>query len=127
MLLQQANLITIKPGVGVNATPQDVINNPKQLKFVELDAAELPRALDSVTLAAINTNYASAAKLSLSKDALIVESTKSPYMNLIVVQASRLHEQKLLDLVRAYQSQPVLDEAKQLFGDSAIPGWTATH
>ena len=127
LLLQQANLITIKPGVGVNATPQDVINNPKQLKFVELDAAELPRALDSVTLAAINTNYASAAKLSLSKDALIVESTKSPYMNLIVVQASRLHEQKLLDLVRAYQSQPVLDEAKQLFGDSAIPGWTATH
>lgn len=127
LLLQQAGLIKIKNGVGVNATPVDVINNPLQLKFVELDAAELPRALNSVTLAAINTNYASAAKLSVNKDALIHESANSPYMNLIVVDASRQHEQKLLELVKAYQSQPVLDEAKKLFGDTAIPGWTVTQ
>lgn len=123
LLLQQAGLIKIKNSADVNATPIDVINNPLQLKFVELDAAELPRALNSVTLAAINTNYAGAAKLSVSKDALIHEFAGSPYMNLIVVDASRQHEQKLLELVKAYQSQPVLNEAKKLFGDAAIPGW----
>lgn len=123
LLLQQAGLIKMKDAADVNATPVDVVSNPKQLKFVELDAAELPRALYSVTLAAINTTYASVAKLSPTKDALIRESIDSPYVNLIVVQASRQHEQKLQELVKAYQSQPVIDEAKKLFGDSAVPGW----
>lgn len=123
LLLQKSGLIKLKKGVGVNATPIDIVSNPKQLQFIELDAAELPRSLDAVTLAAINTTYAVAAHLSPMKDALIHEKSDSPFVNLIVVKRANQHKKQLKELVKAYQSQPVIDEAKKLFGDSAIPGW----
>jgi len=123
LLLQKAGLIKLKSGVGVSATPVDIISNPKNLQFVELDAAELPRSLSDVTLAAINTTYAVPAHLSLTKDALIHESAHSPFVNLIVVKTVNKNSKKLCELVEAFQSKPVRDEAKKLFGDAAIAGW----
>lgn len=124
LLLQKANLIKLKSDDGVNATTADIISNPKKLQFVELDAAQLPRSLQDVTLAVINTTYAGEINLSPMKDALIHESTQSPYVNLIVVQADRKGDKKLQELVKAFQSQPVKNKAKQLFGDGAIAGWS---
>lgn len=126
LLLQQAHLIKINPKAGVNATPLDIISNPKHLSFIELDAAQLPRVLQDATLVAINTNYAKPAGLSPMKDALIHETADSPYVNLIVVRKDDIHNKKLLDLVKAFQSESVLQKAKQLFGDGAVPGWKAS-
>ena len=123
MLLQKAGLITLKPQITINATPQDVVDNPKKLKLVALDAAQLPRVLNDVTIAAINTNYAVPAGLSPSK-ALFLEGTDSPYMNIIVVRVADKNEKKIKELVRAYQSAPVLEQAKKIFGDAAIAGFT---
>lgn len=122
LLLQKAGLIELKPGVDVNASLQDIVKNPKHLKIVELDAAELPRSLSDLSLAAINTTFVIPAGLS-PKQALLLESTDSPYTNLIVVRAADRDLPKVKELVKAYQSKEVAAEAKKLFGDSAIPAW----
>ncbi len=124
LLLQKANLITLKPNVTINATTQDIATNPEHLKIVSLDAAELPRTLSDVTLAAINTNYAVPAGLSPTKDALFVEGADSPYMNIIVARTADAHEKKIVELVEAYHSQAVINEAKLLFNGTAIAGFS---
>lgn len=123
LLLQKAGLITLKPKATINATTHDIASNPNHYQVVSLDAAQVPRAMDDVALAAINTNYATPAGLSPSK-ALFVESTDSPYMNLIVARAVDKNKKKIQELVQAFQSEPVLKEAKKLFGDDAIAGFT---
>ena len=122
LLLQKAGLITLKPHVTINATTQDIASNPKHLKLVALDAAQLPRALQDVALAAINTNYAVPAGLSPSKS-LFEEKIDSPYMNLIVARAGEKNKTKIKELVEAYQSEAVLSKAKELFGDAAVAGF----
>lgn len=123
LLLQKAGLITLRKGAGLNATPIDISSNPKKLQFIALDAAELPRALQSVAIAVINTNYAIPAGLSPSKDGLFEEGTDSPYTDIIAARADNAHSKKIRELVAAYQSQAVVDKAKQIFGDGAIPGF----
>lgn len=123
LLLQDAGLIRLKKGVSTNATPVDIISNPKELKFIELGAPELPRALADVTMAAINTTYAIPSGLSPSKDALFVEPSRSPYANIIVVRAQDRNNPKLKKLVKAFQSKAVVEKAKALFGDGAVPAW----
>lgn len=123
LLLQKAHLITLKKDVGINATIHDIVKNPKNLKFITLDAAEIPRALHDVTLAAINTNYAVPAGLSPAKDALIEEGTDSPYVNIIAARKDNANTRKVRDLVHAFQSLPVVLEAKKLFGANAIAGF----
>ncbi|PIZ04548.1 MAG: hypothetical protein COY58_03600 [Gammaproteobacteria bacterium CG_4_10_14_0_8_um_filter_38_16] len=128
LLLQKAGLITLQPKATINATIQDIASNPNHYKVVSLDAAQLPRVLQDVTVAAINTNYAVPAGLSPAKNALFAEKTDSPYVNLIVARAVDKNEKKIQELVAAYQSEPVVLEAKKLFGDSAVPGFTVqTH
>jgi len=123
LLLQKANLIKLKPGATINATPINIADNPKNLSFIELDAAELPRALNDVAIAAVNTNFAAPAGLTPS-EALFREGLDSQYTNIIAVRADNKNNPKLLELVKAYQSQPVINEAKKLFGSGAIPAWT---
>lgn len=122
LLLQKAKLIVLKPNAGINATTQDIVSNPLKLDIVTLDAAQIPRSLLDVSLAAINTNYATPVGLSPSK-ALFLESTDSPYMNIIVARTKDKDEKKIKELVAAFQSKPVIVEAKKLFGDEAIPGF----
>lgn len=86
LLLQKEGIITLTPGAGLTATPVDIIKNKLQLNFKELDAAQLPRVLDDVDLALINTNFAIPAGLLPKKDALILEDADSPYANIVVVR-----------------------------------------
>lgn len=123
LLLQSAGLITLKANVSINATTHDIAANPKQFQIISLDAAQLPRALNDVALAAINTNYAIPTGLSPSKNALFVEKSDSPYMNLIVARTDDKNKKKIKELVKAYQSSAVKAEAKKLFGDGAIAGF----
>lgn len=125
ILLQKAGLIKLKASAGFNATPLDIVSNPKGLKFIPLQAAQLARSLDDVTLAAINTNYAMPAGLSPAKDALFVEGPNSPYANIVAVLAKNRDNKKALELVQALHSQAVLAVAKKIFGDGAIPAWSS--
>lgn len=123
LLLQQAKLITLSANAGLDATPHDVVDNPKHLSFVEIDAAQLPRAFDDVALAVINTNYAIPAGLLPSKDALFIENNDSPYANLIVVRKADLNQPWVAQLVDAFHSQGVVDKANELFQGEALPAF----
>ena len=126
LLLQKAGLIALKKNVSIDATTQDIAENKGHYKIIALDAAQLPRVLDDVAIAAINTNYAVPSGLKPST-ALFEEKTDSPYMNIIVARAVERNSQKVKELVAAYQSEPVLLEAKKLFGDAAIAGFVIHH
>ncbi|SDG87698.1 MetQ/NlpA family ABC transporter substrate-binding protein [Propionivibrio dicarboxylicus] len=123
LLLQAKGLIKLKPEAGLKATPLDVIENPKKLKFIELDAAQLPRALDDADVAAVNTNYAIQAGLVPSRDAIAMESLKSPYANVIVVRAADKDSPVLKKLLKAYQNDEVKQFIKKEFKDSVFPAW----
>jgi D-methionine transport system substrate-binding protein len=86
LLLQGHGIIQLKDPNNLHATVASIIKNPKHLKFIEVDAAMLPRSLDDVDAAAITTNYALQANLSPLKDALVLESKDSPYANIIAVR-----------------------------------------
>lgn len=125
LLLQAAGLVTLKPEAvkNNNATPLDVVANPKKLRLVPLDAAQLPRSLDDLTIAAINNDYAEKAGLSLAKDAVIKEAAKSPYANLIAVRRADKDKPWVKRLVAAYQSPEVRRFIEEKFNGSLIPAF----
>jgi len=123
LLLQKANLIELPANKGLFATPHDIQKNPKHLKFKELDAAQISRALPDVDVALINTNFAIPSGLTPTKDAIYLESTDSPYVNIIVARSSDLNDPRLKELVSSFQSQEVLEAAKKIFNDQAIAAW----
>jgi len=90
LLLEKVGLIKVKPGVGLKATKKDIIDNPKKLEIVELEAAQIPRALPDVALAVINGNYAVEAGLKAGKDALVSEDKTSEaadtFANIVAVR-----------------------------------------
>lgn len=123
LLLQKQGLIKLKPDVGLNATVLDIVENTKQLKVVELEAAQLPRSLEDVDLAIINTVYASQINLLPNRDGLFVEDKESPYVNLIVAREDNQNSQKVKQFVQAYQSEEVYKAAVNLFNGGVIKGW----
>lgn len=122
-LLEKAGLITLKTGTHPHGTLQDIADNPKQLKIKELNAAQLPRVIADVDLAAINTNYAMIVGLIPSRDALILENKDSPYANIVVVRTEEKDDPKFQQLIEALHSPEVLSKAEKLFQGQAIPAW----
>ena len=104
-LLEANGIIKIKEGELI--TVRDITENPKGLKFVELDAAQLPRTLVDVTASVINTNFASEAGLIPSRDAIVIEGKDSPYANIIVVRAADKDSPKAKALIKAVNSPEV--------------------
>lgn len=123
LLLQKGGLLQLNPNAGTNATKADIVANPKNLVIKEIDAAQLPRVLPDVDLAAINTNYAMLANLLPSKDALIVEDSNSPYANLVVVRMEDRDDPRFISLIAALHSAEVLHKAQELFKGQAVPAW----
>jgi len=109
LLLQSAGLITLKKDAGLEATPFDIEQNTKNLKFKEIEAASLPRVLDDVEGAVINGNYAIPAGLTATKDGLYVEGADSPYVNIITVEEGQENNPKIVALVKALQSKKIAD------------------
>lgn len=112
-LLEKAGLLKLKQGVGINATVGDIVENPKNLKVTELEAPQLPRALDDVAIAVINTNYALEAKLVPTKDALFIEQNDSPFVNILVVRKGDENRPEIQKLAKALTS----DEVKKFIND----------
>ena len=123
LLLEKANLIKLNKKAGLYATPQDIIENPKKLKFKELDASQVSRSLPDVDIAVINTNFAIPAGLIPSKDAVFLEDKHSLYANIIVIRQDEINDPRIKQLVAAIQSDTVLKEAQKLFKDQAIKAW----
>jgi D-methionine transport system substrate-binding protein len=122
LVLQDKGLIKLKPEAGLKATPLDVIENPKKLKFVELDAAQLPRSLDDLDASAVNTNYALSAGLN-PKDAIAREAAKSPYVNLLAVREQDKDKPWVAKLVKAYHSEEVRKFIQTEFKGAVLPGF----
>lgn len=125
LLLQEAKLITLKPDAVKNntATPLDVVTNPKKLKLVALDAAQLPRSLDDLTIAAINNDYAEKAGLTLAKDSVLRESPKGPYANIIAVRRADKDKPWARQLVKAYHSAEVKAFIENRFKGALVPAF----
>lgn len=123
ILMQKAGLITLKSNANTLATPHDIIRNPKKLEIKEIDAAQLPRVLSDVSLAAINTNYAILADLYPSKDGLVIEDKSSPYVNVFAVRSGSEHDPKIEKLIKAFQSDEVKKKADEIFAGQVITGW----
>lgn len=123
LLLEDAGLIELAQGVDLEATPLDIVANPRRLRIVELDAAQLPRALDDVAVAAINTNYAIEAGLNPVRDAIYLEGAQSRFINVIAVRTEDKDRPVFQQLIRAYQSERVRRFVEERFQGSVIPGW----
>ena len=123
LVLQDKGLIKLRDGAGLKATPLDVVSNPKKLKFVELDAAQLPRSLDDLDASAINTNFALSAGLNPGKDAIAQENAKSPYVNLIAVREADKDKPWVAKLVKAYHSEEIKKFIQTEFKGSVLPGF----
>ena len=107
LLLQSAGLIKLKDNAGLEAIPLDIVENPKNLKFSEIEAATLPRVLSDVDAAVINGNYAIPAGLVATRDGLFVEGADSPYVNVIAVKAGNENNPAVKALVEALKSDEV--------------------
>lgn len=122
-LLDKNGLIKLKEGVGINGTVKDIVENPKNLKIKELEAAMLPRVLNEVDLALINTNYALEAKLSPTKDALFIEDKESPYINILVARPDNQDSEAIQKLVKALHSEDVKNFINEKYQGAIVPAF----
>ena len=122
LLLQQAGLIKVDPKVAIVATPADIVDNPKKLKIKEIDAAQLPRSLDDVEIAAVTLNYAVGAGLE-PKKALFLEGADTPWGLWFVTQGKRKDAPALRAFIDSYRSPEVKAFIETRFGGTIIPTW----
>lgn len=123
LLLQKAGVITLKDGAGITATVKDIADNPKAIKVRELEAATLPRVLNQVDLALINTNYALEAQLNPSKDALLIEGSESPYVNILVTTSEKKDNAALQKLAQALHSAEVKQFIEEKYKGAVVPAF----
>lgn len=125
LLLEKNGLLKLRAGVGLLPKVTDIVSNPKNLKILELEAPQLPRALDdqNVSIAIINNTFASQAGLVPARDALFVEDKDSPYVNLVVSREDNKNEEKVKQFLQAFQSAEVEQAAIREFKGGAVKGW----
>lgn len=125
LLLEKNGLLKLKSGIDLLPKVTDIVSNPKNLKILELEAPQLPRALDdqNVTIAIINNTFASQAGLVPARDALFVEDKDSPYVNLVVSREDNKNEEKVKQFLQAFQSPEVEQAAIREFKGGAVKGW----
>jgi D-methionine transport system substrate-binding protein len=123
LLLAKRGLITLKDPSNELSTPKDIIANPKNLVFKPLEAAMLPRTLDEVDLALINTNYALAAGLNPTKDALLIEDKNSPYVNYLVGRPDNKDDPRVQKLAQALTSPEIKAFIEQKYHGAVLPAF----
>lgn len=125
LLLEAHGLIKLKANAGINATAKDIIENPLNLKIKELEAAQIARSLDDVTIGVINGNYALQAGLSVADDALVTEDATSisakTYANILVVNTGHEETEKTKVLVEALTSDACKEFIQKTYNGSVVP------
>ncbi|WP_235424294.1 MetQ/NlpA family lipoprotein, partial [Citrobacter koseri] len=125
LLLQKEKLITLKSGTGLLPTALDITDNPHGLNILELEGAQLPRALDDpkVDIAIISTTYIQQTGLAPVHDSVFIEDKQSPYVNIVVTRKDNKDAENVKEFVQSYQSSEVAKAADRIFNGGAIPGW----
>ncbi|WP_370840940.1 MetQ/NlpA family ABC transporter substrate-binding protein [Gemmiger formicilis] len=124
-LLAAQGLITVRDGAGLTATINDITENPHNIKFEEIEAAQLPRTVQDVDFAVINGNYALAAGFSVKNDALATEDASSEaaqtYANVLVVKEGRENDPAIQALYAALTSDKVKDYINSTYDGAVVP------
>jgi len=123
LLLESAGLIKLREGAGLYATPLDIVQNPKRLRIREIEAPYLPRSLDDLDAAVINTTYSLEAGFVPVKDALFIEGAESPYINVLAVRRADAEREDLQKLARALTRPEVRDFILEYFEGSLVPAF----
>jgi D-methionine transport system substrate-binding protein len=122
-LLDQAKIIKLKDPKNNMSTEKDIVQNLKNIKIKQLEAPMLPRVLGEVDMAIINTTFALEAKLSPSKDALIVESGQSNYVNLLAARADNKDSPAIQKLAAALRSPESKKFILERFKGNLVPAF----
>ncbi len=124
LLLEQAGLIKLDPEAGITATKQDIVENPHNIDIMEVEAASLPRMLEDVDFAAINSNYAIPAGLNVYDDALVFEDPEGAagqtYANVLVVREGNENNEAIKALADAMTSDAVLTYLQEKYPDGSV-------
>ena len=120
LLLQDQGYIKLKDGAGITATILDIVENPKNIEFSEVEAAQLPNLLPDVDYAVINSNYAISAGLNPTKDALALEGSSSAYANILAVKEGNENEPLVKALIAALSSKQVADYITEKYDGSVV-------
>ena len=123
LLLAKAGVINLKEGAGITATVRDIAKNPKNIRIRELEAATLPRVLNQVDLALINTNYALEAGLNPTKDALVLEGSDSPYVNILVARPDNQNSAAMQKLAQALHSDALKAFINERYQGAVVPAF----
>ncbi|MEI3361492.1 MAG: MetQ/NlpA family ABC transporter substrate-binding protein [Oscillospiraceae bacterium] len=123
LLLETQGLIKLADSTNLSSTPNDIVENPKNLEFVEMEAAQIPSSLADVDLAVINSNYALGAGLNPTEDALVLESADSPYVNVLVVKEGNEETPAVLALIEALHSDTIRTYIEETYGGAVIPAF----
>jgi len=123
LLLAKAGVIKLKDSNNILSSVKDITENPKNLKFRELEAATIPRVLTQVDLALINTNYALEAKLDPAKDALVIEGSDSPYVNILVARPDDKDSDAMKKLVAVLHSPEVKAFILEKYKGAVVPAF----
>ena len=125
LLLEANGIITLKEGVGMEATALDIVDKSVDVKVREVEAAQVPKVRDSVALAVINGNYALQAGLNVEKDAIASEDPDSvsaqTYANVLVVKEGNEESEKTLALKKALLSDDVRAYINETYSGSVVP------
>lgn len=120
LLLQDQGYIKLKDGAGITSTILDIVENPKNIEFSEVEAAQLPNLLPDVDYAVINSNYAISAGLNPTKDALALEGSSSAYANILAVKEGNENEPLVKALIAALSSKQVADYITEKYDGSVV-------
>ena len=121
-MLEEQGIITLAEGAGLEATPNDIVDNPKNVQIVEAEAAALPRMLEDADMAVINGNYALSSGLDQS---LVVATEQNPeaestYPNCIAVRSGDEESEKAKALVSALTSDTIKQFIEENYGDAVV-------
>ena len=120
LLLEDLGYIKLKDGAGITATILDIAENPHNIEFKEVEAAQLPNVLPDVDYAIINSNYAIEAKLNPTKDALAIEGSSSAYGNILAVKEGNENSDLIKALLAALESQAVADFIAEKYDGAVV-------
>ena len=123
LLLQKQGLITLESETDLTQTLENIVENPLNLEFVEVDAAQLPRVLVDVELAIINTNYALEADLNPLEDALFIEDADSPYANILTTREDNKDDENIKALIEVLNSDEVRDFILEKYQGAVVPAF----
>ena len=120
LLLEHNGYIKLKDGAGITATIKDIVENPYNITFKEIEAAQLPNTLKDQDYAVINSNYAIQADLNPVKDSLLIEDSSSQYSNIVAVKEGNENSDKTQALVAALESKDVADYISQTYNGAVV-------